>query len=214
MAPWLGDGLLLANSTVWRGRRKILTPAFHFKILENFIPLFARHTDLLLQQIHSQSRCGNVKEDNGCRPVALIDDIRPLFEDLTLNIINGSTLHFTLPFLVLTGFIASETSMGIGYDQINGSSGNESYRQAMKHAFRGAAYRAQNPLYWFDALYYCFKQGKTFHKCVTTMRTYVDRVSDISLFSENNILEKNKIGKYICVSRHKVAPCCLFWILS
>jgi len=69
-----------SDSAVWRGRRKLLTPAFHFKILENFVPVFSRHTDTLMDAI--ESKCG----DNIS---GLIDDVRPLYEDLTLNIING-----------------------------------------------------------------------------------------------------------------------------
>lgn len=89
----LSDSTTHSDSSIWRSRRKLLTPAFHFKILENFVPVFARHTELLLDEIARQLR-NDESEDNdhkevGQRAVALIDDVRPLFEDLTLNIING-----------------------------------------------------------------------------------------------------------------------------
>ncbi|XP_035890500.1 cytochrome P450 10-like [Anopheles stephensi] len=38
--PWLGEGLLISRGRKWQARRKIITPTFHFKILEQFIEIF------------------------------------------------------------------------------------------------------------------------------------------------------------------------------
>lgn len=39
----------------WHLRRKILTPTFHFKILENFIPIFNKNAQLLTRKLNDDS---------------------------------------------------------------------------------------------------------------------------------------------------------------
>lgn len=47
--PWLGTGLLIASGEKWFQRRKIITPTFHFKILEQFVRVFNTETDTMVQ---------------------------------------------------------------------------------------------------------------------------------------------------------------------
>ncbi|NP_001316208.1 docosahexaenoic acid omega-hydroxylase CYP4F3-like [Ictalurus punctatus] len=47
MRPWLGQGLLLSNGKQWARQRRLLTPAFHFDILKNYIHIFNSSTNIM-----------------------------------------------------------------------------------------------------------------------------------------------------------------------
>ena len=46
LSKWLGDGLLVSKGSKWHVRRKILTPTFHFKILDQFVEVFDRQSTI------------------------------------------------------------------------------------------------------------------------------------------------------------------------
>ncbi|XP_070074617.1 probable cytochrome P450 4d14 isoform X2 [Drosophila takahashii] len=55
LTNWLGDGLLVSKGQKWFRRRKIITPAFHFKILEDFVEVFDQQSAIMAQQLHAKA---------------------------------------------------------------------------------------------------------------------------------------------------------------
>jgi len=51
LKPWLGEGLVTSNRNKWKMRRKILTPAFHFRILNDFLPIMNEHANVLVGKL-------------------------------------------------------------------------------------------------------------------------------------------------------------------
>ncbi|CAH1397983.1 unnamed protein product [Nezara viridula] len=51
LVPWLGSGLLISTGKLWQMRRKAITPTFHFKILDEFVPIFYKCSKTLVDCI-------------------------------------------------------------------------------------------------------------------------------------------------------------------
>ncbi|XP_040168891.1 cytochrome P450 4d2-like [Anopheles arabiensis] len=55
MTPWLGTGLIISTGTKWTQRRKIITPTFHFKILEDFLVIMNHQSDVLIEKLKTSA---------------------------------------------------------------------------------------------------------------------------------------------------------------
>lgn len=51
LLDWLGSGLLISSGKKWQLRRKAITPAFHFKILDQFIEIFDRQSSIFVKNL-------------------------------------------------------------------------------------------------------------------------------------------------------------------
>ncbi|XP_055911117.1 LOW QUALITY PROTEIN: probable cytochrome P450 4s3 [Eupeodes corollae] len=53
--PWLGKGLLLSSGELWHSRRKMLTPAFHFKMLAEFKQPMEDNCNILIEKLKEKA---------------------------------------------------------------------------------------------------------------------------------------------------------------
>ncbi|XP_075226509.1 cytochrome P450 4C1-like isoform X1 [Lycorma delicatula] len=54
MKPWIGTGLITSSGEEWHRQRKILAPAFQFKILQRFIVNFSSNTNTLVHTLKNE----------------------------------------------------------------------------------------------------------------------------------------------------------------
>ncbi|XP_077506362.1 cytochrome P450 4V2-like [Amblyomma americanum] len=48
MKPWIGNGILIIDKSLWRSRRKLITPAFHFRVMDDYAPIMNRRAREML----------------------------------------------------------------------------------------------------------------------------------------------------------------------
>ncbi|XP_043470023.1 uncharacterized protein LOC122503517 [Leptopilina heterotoma] len=82
LQPWLGTGLLTSAGAKWQHRRKMLTPAFHFNILQDFTDIFVENAQKLVESLKSKE--------------GVTKDIVPLFKIHTLKIICETAMGIQL----------------------------------------------------------------------------------------------------------------------
>uniref|UniRef100_A0A1I8PNV9 Cytochrome P450 n=1 Tax=Stomoxys calcitrans TaxID=35570 RepID=A0A1I8PNV9_STOCA len=54
--PWLGDGLLTSHGKKWHTHRKMITPSFHFKILQDFHGVMSEKSTKFMEKLREVSK--------------------------------------------------------------------------------------------------------------------------------------------------------------
>ena len=57
---WLGTGLLTSDGEKWRKRRKLITPSFHFSILNQFELIILKKVSILVSKLNTLAEQGDV----------------------------------------------------------------------------------------------------------------------------------------------------------
>ncbi|XP_067687365.1 cytochrome P450 4B1-like [Haliotis asinina] len=60
--PWLGDGLLVSEGKKWERNRRLLTPAFHFDILQPYLKVYNQVAQTFMRKVESEGKGGNSVE--------------------------------------------------------------------------------------------------------------------------------------------------------
>ncbi|XP_065660086.1 cytochrome P450 4V2 [Hydra vulgaris] len=57
---WLKTGLLTSTGNKWKSRRRLLTPSFHFSILDNFLKIFEEQGNCLIDKFRVLAKNGKI----------------------------------------------------------------------------------------------------------------------------------------------------------
>uniref|UniRef100_A0A914CI65 Cytochrome P450 n=1 Tax=Acrobeloides nanus TaxID=290746 RepID=A0A914CI65_9BILA len=81
---WLGLGLLISTDDKWRYRRKMLTPSFHFNMLEGFVEIFDRESRIFVNLLEKHANTGEMV------------DLSPRIKNAALDIICATAMGVDL----------------------------------------------------------------------------------------------------------------------
>lgn len=172
LRPWLGNGLLTSPGRIWRPRRKLLVPSFHFHILQAFVPVFDRKSKLMVRNVKrklaekiqaasSPSSPMVADKDDHDRSLSVVVDITPLITACTLDAI-------------------CETIMGVTIDAQENP--NNEYCQSVYLVGETFLERIIQPRYWLDVLFRWTELGKLY-------KYHLDKLHS---FTRNVIVEKKR----------------------
>uniref|UniRef100_R4FQF2 Putative p450 enzyme n=1 Tax=Rhodnius prolixus TaxID=13249 RepID=R4FQF2_RHOPR len=156
LKSWLNEGLLLSTGEKWRHRRKLLTPAFHFRILEDNLQSLNKHARYLLR---------NILEQDG-KPFAA-DQLVTL---CTLDVI-------------------CETAMGISLNTQDNQA--LEYVDAVKRLPSLVVDRIRKFWKRKNWLYYLTISGRKFHKSLTTLHNFTEKIIQERKLSYSTEIPRN-----------------------
>lgn len=84
LKPFLRNGLVVSTGQYWHNHRKIITPAFHFKILEQFVDIFDLQSRIMVEKLAKHCD-GSV--------IDIVEHIKPLTLDIISETAMGTTIN-------------------------------------------------------------------------------------------------------------------------
>ncbi|XP_071180898.1 ultra-long-chain fatty acid omega-hydroxylase-like [Mytilus edulis] len=75
MIPWIGDSLLVTHGSKWERNRRLLTPAFHFSVLNGYFEIYNDVADTLLEKLSNGSKSGQYIEVYQNSALAVLDSL-------------------------------------------------------------------------------------------------------------------------------------------
>nr|ABG34549.1 cytochrome P450 CYP4D35 [Musca domestica] len=105
LKPWLGESLLLSKEQKWHTRRKIITPTFHFSILEQFLKVFDRQTLVLIDCLAERADGRSAFDVMPYICSAALDIITETAMGVNVNAQTDKTMPYTMAVREMTNLV-------------------------------------------------------------------------------------------------------------
>ncbi|KAL5237900.1 hypothetical protein ACI65C_005310 [Semiaphis heraclei] len=105
LLPFIGTGLVTSSGSKWHSRRKLLTPTFHFTILEEFIPLIEKQSKILVKVLKKEVNNVNGFDIKPYAKLAALDTIGNTAMGCEINSQENSQLEYVKALDELTAIM-------------------------------------------------------------------------------------------------------------
>lgn len=154
LKPWLGNGLLTSPGRIWRSRRKLLSPSFHFNILQTFVPVFNKKSTVLVKKLSSKLNEASVWDNHDS---SIVIDITPFITACALDAI-------------------CETIMGVKVDAQEIGEGQNNYCESVYIVGETFLERVIQPKYWLDFVFRQTELGKLYRAHLQKLHSFTRTV--------------------------------------
>ena len=94
LKDWLADGLAFSTGPKWWNRRRLLTPAFHFNILQHFLDVMNEQSALFIKRISTMVDAGKEFDVHHVLANLTLDVICETAMGVQVNAQSGETLEY------------------------------------------------------------------------------------------------------------------------
>lgn len=150
----------------WKSRRRLISPAFHFTIINDFVPTFVECGEKLCVELNRQ-RASNQ------------------------NVIE----HLMNPIEICALQIICQTSIGVSLESIKSGDKDRvglDYTRTLAEITHVAFERSLNPVMDCDFLFYCTGRGRQFQKNIDRMKSFMDHVIKERIQKRNELKKAKK----------------------
>ena len=148
---WLGNALLTSKGEDWNKRRKMLTPAFHFNILENFIQVMNKHARIMVRKMVEEIE----NSDDGVVEIEIHDKVALSALDIICETAMGQDLKIQ--------------------DSKKGSPGYN-YAKTIESSSPRIMKRLNTPWLWPKFIHDNFSEGKLLTTEIDSMKAFTRKI--------------------------------------
>jgi len=142
LSPYLGNGLVMNTGDPWRKMRKLLTGAFHAKILQKYFSVYIEQANILLARLEPIADTG--------RPIEVVR----VMSELALDIISQCACNFPMNAQSYPISFASSNS--------SQSSHSSSFAESLRYVVDESIQRVTKIWLWPDLIYFRTDNGKKY----------------------------------------------------